>query len=1222
MGTRATHRTGQSSSARHRSATLKKVQRYREPVSSLSPPPRNAHLARSPHYHSGSKLYFRPAPRRHCLGQSVRKSRPRLLPHSSRVVSAALALNYFSQKPLLRLRFSLSLRRLGGIRQCGRDQPKPIRWRVAAAVEGELGSEHRWQREKRIRKRLRQAPSRAGQQVEMSSQQFSRSGAPPAGLGQAPPPMSTSGSTGLINPTTTVSDESNRESEIAPREHMGPGGSLQSREEKQEPVVVRPYPQVQMLAQHHTVQSGAAVTVTAPPAHLTPAVPLSFSEGLMKPPMKPTMPSRPIAPAPPSTMSAPTKVPGQVTVTMESSIPQASAIPVATISGQQGHPSNLHHIMATNVQMSIIRSSAPGPPLHIGASHLPRGAAAAAVMSSSKVTTVLRPASQLPNAATAQPAVQHIIHQPIQSRPPVTTSSTIPPAVIATVSATRAQSPVITTTAAHATESTLSRPTLSIQQHPPSAAISIQRPAQPRDTATRITLPSHPAIGTPKQQLHTMAQKTIFSTGTPVAAATVAPILATNTIASATTAGSVSHTQAPTSTIVTMTMPSHSSHATAVTTSNIPVAKVVPQQITHTSPRIQSDYTGERSNLIPISGHRASPNPVAMETRSDNRQSVPVQFQYFLPTYPPSAYPLAAHTYTPITSSVSTIRQYPVSAQAPNSAITAQTGVGVASTVHLNPMQLMTVDASHARHIQGIQPAPISAQGIQPAPISAQGIQPAPIGTQGLHPAAPIGTQGLQPAPINAQQPQTETKTSVVLADGATIVANPISNTFNAAPAATTVVQTHSQSASAPAQGSSPRPSILRKKPATDGLAVRKSLIPPQPSEVASTRVESSVRSTSGSPRPAGAKPKPEIHVSMATPVTVSMEAVSNQTSEQPTIAVPPTSQQPPSAIQTIIAAASPPSQPTAPLSAIPGAVPAAPATSTTIIAAPPPPSTMSGALSTVLGPPAPEIKIKEEMEPMDIMRPVSAVPPLTTNTMSPSLALLANNLSMPPNDLLPGASPRKKPRKQQHVISTEEGDMMETNSTDDEKSTAKSLLVKAEKRKSPPKEYIDEEGVRYVPVRPRPPITLLRHYRNPWKAAYHHFQRYSDVRVKEEKKAMLQEIANQKGVSCRAQGWKVHLCAAQLLQLTNLEHDVYERLTSLQEGIIPKKKAATDDDLHRINELIQGNMQRCKLVMDQISEARDSMLKVLDHKERVLKLLNKNGTVKKVSKLKRKEKV
>lgn len=39
------------------------------------------------------------------------------------------------------------------------------------------------------------------------------------------------------------------------------------------------------------------------------------------------------------------------------------------------------------------------------------------------------------------------------------------------------------------------------------------------------------------------------------------------------------------------------------------------------------------------------------------RPSVPVQFQYFLPAYS-SSYPLT-HTYTPISSSVSTIRQYP-----------------------------------------------------------------------------------------------------------------------------------------------------------------------------------------------------------------------------------------------------------------------------------------------------------------------------------------------------------------------------------------------------------------------------------------------------------------------------------------------------------------------------------------------------------------------------------
>lgn len=32
----------------------------------------------------------------------------------------------------------------------------------------------------------------------------------------------------------------------------------------------------------------------------------------------------------------------------------------------------------------------------------------------------------------------------------------------------------------------------------------------------------------------------------------------------------------------------------------------------------------------------------------------------------------------------------------------------------------------------------------------------------------------------------------------------------------------------------------------------------------------------------------------------------------------------------------------------------------------------------------------------------------------------------------------------------------------------------------------------------------------------------------------------------------------------------MYSRLSNLQEGLIPKKRAGADDDLHRINELIQ----------------------------------------------------
>ncbi|XP_041751826.2 histone deacetylase complex subunit SAP130 isoform X2 [Coregonus clupeaformis] len=1022
----------------------------------------------------------------------------------------------------------------------------------------------------------------------MSSHQYSRPGIPP-GMGKKQIPGGNTAMVSSSQPNTIGgADDSSRDPhpDHSPYDRpSGGGGAPSFKDDKQETVVVRPYPQAQVhgppqghhptLPQHLPLQQGMPVTVSAPPPHIPQGLPLAFAEGPIKSSLKSPMPSRVIAPAP-ANISLPPKVPSHVTVTLESTVPPTPGIPVATISGQQawrfqGNPSNLHH------HVQIIRSNGPplqlGTPQHTFTSHLPRGAAAAAVMSSSKGPTILRPVTG-PGSGTGPPTVQHIIHQPIQSRPIVTTSTAVLPTVVAPVTATRPQSPVVSS-ATHSAEMVHGRPGLTI--HPPPATLSIQRPPQSRETPTRITLPSHPAIGGQKPQLYnTMAQKPIFSNVTPVAAATVAPILATNTAPSPSTTGSGPH---PNSNIVTMAMPSHSSHATAVTTSNIPVAKVVPQPIAHTSPRIQPEYPGERGNLIPIT----------MEARSDNRQSVPVQFQYFLPTYPSSSYPLT-HTYTPITSSVSTIRQYPVTPQAPSgTAMQTQTSVGVASAVHLNPMQLMTVDRI----------AQINTQNIQPAAMATQGIQSTTISAQGLHAATgQITAQNIQPAPINQQQPANDNKTSVVLADGSTLVANPIGQTFGSGHPPTSVGQTHPQNTGpgAPTLVSSPRPSILRKKPANEGSAVRKNLIP------------EAIRPASGM------KHKPDLHVSLAPPLTSSsMEALPShqineqQQQQQQQHPRAPPHQHPSQPIQTLLSVSAPPhSQPGPAMSAV-----TPPISSMANVVVPPTQAAASSTAACGISSALPEIKIKQEVEPMDSAK---AGPPMPHGG-TPMLSM------MPGGDGIPGASPRKKPRKQQHVISTEESEMMETNSTDEEKVLVRPHSMRPEKRKSPPKEYIDEEGVRYVPTRARPPVTLLRHYRNPWKAAYHHFQRYSDIRVKEEKKGTLQDVANQKGVVCRAQGWKMHLCAAQLMQLTNLEHDVYSRLTTLQEGLIPKKKAGSDDDLHRINELIQGNMQRCKLVMDQITEARDAMMKVLDHKEKVMKLINKNGGAKKVNKLKRKDK-
>uniref|UniRef100_A0A6Q2ZQC2 Histone deacetylase complex subunit SAP130 C-terminal domain-containing protein n=1 Tax=Esox lucius TaxID=8010 RepID=A0A6Q2ZQC2_ESOLU len=997
----------------------------------------------------------------------------------------------------------------------------------------------------------------------MSSQQYPRPGVPP-GMEQNQIP---GGNSKLV---PGREDDSSHETcaNHGPMDHLSSNGSGAPvfRDDKHETVVVRPYPQVQVqghsstLPQHLPLQQGTPVPVSAPPPNM--------SQGLSLSSLKSPMLSRVIAPAPANShITLPAKLPSHVTVSMESTVPQSAGIPVATISGQQGNPSNLpHHLMAANVQ--IIRSNAqplqlasPGTPQHTFTSHLPRGAAAAAVMSSSKGATVLRPATGSGSAAGPTP-IQHL-HQ---SRPIVTTSSTVMPTVVTSVTTTRPQSPpVISDT--HTTEI--------VHGYGQFTYYNIFK----RNNYTQI---SHNIMTT--------------DSVTAVAAAAVAPLLTTNPAPSLSTTGSGPHSQMNNSNVVTMTVSSHLSHATAVTMSNIPVAKVVPQPIAHTSPRIQPEYPGDRGNLIPISGHRSSPNPITMEARSDSRQSMPVQFQYFLPTYPSSTYPLA-HTYTPITSSVSTIRQYPVTPQAPTGTpMQTQSNVGVASAVHLNQMQLMTVDRI----------AQINTQNLQPTAMATQGIQPTAISAQGLHPNAggQITTQNIQQAPINLQQPASENKTSVVLTDGSTLVANPIGQTFCSSQPPTSVGQTHPQNTGSGVSTlvSSPRPSILRKKPASEGSSVRKNLIP----EATSTRIDGSIRPASGSPRPTGVKHKPDLHVSLAHPMTSSpLEALpSHPTHEQQQHPGALTQQHPSQPIQTLISVSAPPhSRPGSALSAI-----TPPISSLANMVVPPMQSAASGTAACGISSTLPEIKIKQEVEPMDTSKPGPPMPHASAPMVSGG-------------DLILGASPRKKPRKQQHIISTEESEMMETNSTDEDKVLARPVCMRAEKHKSLPKEYIDEEGVRYVPTRARTQVTLLRHYRNPWKAAYHHFQRYSDIRVKEEKKGTLQEVANQKGVVCRAQGWKVQLCAAQLMELTNLERDVYSRLTTLQEGLIPKKKAGSDDDLHRINELIQGNMQRCKLVMDQITEARDTMMKVLDHKEKVLKLINKNGEAKKVNKLKHKDK-
>ena len=84
--------------------------------------------------------------------------------------------------------------------------------------------------------------------------------------------------------------ESSRDAEQGQHDHISPGGggTLAFRDDKQETIVVRPYPQVQAHGQPQAtpqsvpIQSGTPVTVAAPSVHLPQGQPAVLTDGQVK----------------------------------------------------------------------------------------------------------------------------------------------------------------------------------------------------------------------------------------------------------------------------------------------------------------------------------------------------------------------------------------------------------------------------------------------------------------------------------------------------------------------------------------------------------------------------------------------------------------------------------------------------------------------------------------------------------------------------------------------------------------------------------------------------------------------------------------------------------------------------------------------------------------------------------------------------------------------------
>lgn len=148
-----------------------------------------------------------------------------------------------------------------------------------------------------------------------------------------------------------------------------------------------------------------------------------------------------------------------------------------------------------------------------------------------------------------------------------------------------------------------------------------------------------------------------------------------------------------------------------------------------------------------------------------------------------------------------------------------------------------------------------------------------------------------------------------------------------------------------------------------------------------------------------------------------------------------------------------------------------------------------------------------------------------------------------------------------------------------------------------------------------RPAISLLSSYRHTWKSRHHHFLRYTDVKPKEERRPTINELASQKMVHQKINGWKLYHLGTQMQCLSDLETEVLEKLTDMLKVLERKPGKDLDKDINRVNELIKGNIQRCKVIKDQMQEAKTQVMKIFDHKGHVIEILSRCSSKRSVKK-------
>lgn len=142
--------------------------------------------------------------------------------------------------------------------------------------------------------------------------------------------------------------------------------------------------------------------------------------------------------------------------------------------------------------------------------------------------------------------------------------------------------------------------------------------------------------------------------------------------------------------------------------------------------------------------------------------------------------------------------------------------------------------------------------------------------------------------------------------------------------------------------------------------------------------------------------------------------------------------------------------------------------------------------------------------------------------------------------------------------------------------------------------------------IQGKPHMSLLNSYRHTWKSRHNHFLRYSDVKSKDERRPTVNELANQKFVLQKINGWKIYHLSASMEDIVDMESELSKRLQEVGRRLEEAANKDVSKELVKVQELIKANIQRSKVIQDQVSEAKENSQSIFEHKPKIQDIIVK----------------